>query len=67
MYDEIHGAFREVQRTYDLILGTKLNYDNVVSYPFGEAVMASIRESSKDADKAYEGVIVGLDQENNEH
>jgi hypothetical protein len=58
------GHFNVPTTPAEMVLGTKLDYDNVVKYPFGKVVMPSVREPAKDGDRAYEVVILGFDQEN---
>ena len=58
------GRFNVPMTPAELVLGTKLDYDNVMQYPFGKVVMPYNKDHSKDGMRAYEGVIVGFDQEN---
>ena len=58
------GRFNVPTTPAELVLGTKLNYDSVMAYPFGKVVMSIVRDVEKDGDRAYEGVVVGFDQEN---
>ena len=58
------GRFNVPTTPAELVLGTKLNYNNVMRYPFGKIVMPYQEDHAKDEARAYEGVVLGFDQEN---